>query len=150
MEDPAQHVLALEVKDGMPFNYERDDVHHRIVITVDGAFQMSEALATIERRRAEDDSSRGVLYDLRHLIGQPNMEELRQLLRADSSISAEGQPRGPLAVVATASSLYTKACTFAALAQSKFRIRVFRDVSEAESWLSAHTADRSSAQVTTP
>jgi len=128
----------------MPFKYERDDVHHRIVITFEGAFRMSEALASIERRRAEDTCSHAVLYDIRHLAGNPDMEELRQLLRADSSISTGGQPRGPLAVVATASELYTKACTFAALAQSKLRIRVFRDLGEADSWLRAHTNDRSS------
>ncbi|MBZ5633226.1 MAG: hypothetical protein LAO55_08860 [Acidobacteriia bacterium] len=132
----------------MPFRYERDDVHHRIVITFEGAFQMSEALASIERCGAENTWSQAVLYDVRHLVGQPDMDELRQLLHADLSIPTGGQARGPLAVVASAPSLYTKACTFAALAQPKLKIRVFRDLSEADSWLSAHTNHRSSLQGT--
>ena len=131
----------------MPYRYERDDLHHRVVLTFEGPFEMSEALASIERRRAENTWSRGVLYDLRHMIGQPGMAELRQLLTEDLAIPAGGQ-RGPLAVVAAASSLYTKACTFAALAQSKVRVRVFSDLSEACSWLTTLTNNPSSRRET--
>jgi hypothetical protein len=132
----------------MSFIYERDDVHHRVVIRFEGAFQMREALASIERRRAEDTWSRGVLYDLRQMSGQPGMAELRQLLSEDLAIPAGGE-RGPLAVVAAASSVYTKACTFAALAQSKVRVRVFSDIGEADSWLTMLTDNPYSRQEAT-
>jgi len=132
----------------MPFKYERDEVHHRIVITFEGVFQISDALASVERRRAESATSQAVLVDIRALVGHPSLEDLRQLLREELSIPTGGRPRGPVAIVATASSLYTKACTFAALAQSKLKVRVFREVGEADSWLRAHTDDRSFLQGT--
>ena len=130
----------------MPFKYELDEVQKRVVITFDGVFQMSEALASIERRCADGTGSQAVLYDIRRLVGQPDMEELRQLLREYLSIPTGRQPRGPLAIVATSSSLYTKACTFAALARSGLRVRVFRDVGEADSWLNAHATEPSPLQ----
>lgn len=116
------------------------------MITFEGAFRMSEALASVERRRAESAVNHPVLVDLRQLVGQPDLEELRQLLREDLSIPTGGQPRGPVAIVATASSLYTKACTFAAMAQSRLKVRVFRDVAEADAWLKAQAAYRSPLQ----
>jgi hypothetical protein len=121
----------------MSFNYERDEVHKRIVITFAGAFEMGEALASIARRRAEGTWSHSVLYDIRHVVGLPDMEELRQLVREDLSIPTGGQPRGPLALVAASTSQYARACTVAVLAQFKVNIRVFRDLGEAHSWLSA-------------
>jgi hypothetical protein len=127
----------------MPFTYERDEVHQRAVITFEGAFLLSEALASVERRRVESAVTQPVLVDIRRLVGQPNLEDLRQLLREDLSIPTAGQSRGPIAIVATVSSLYAKACTFAAMAQSKVRVQVFRDVGDADSWLKAQANDRS-------
>ena len=128
----------------MPFKYERDDVRHRAVITFEGEFRMSEVLASIERRRVESAVTQPVLVDIRRLQGQPDLEDLRQLLREDLSIPTGGQPRGPIAIVATGSLLYTKACTFAALAYSKVKVRVFRDMVDADSWLTAQANDLSS------
>ncbi len=125
----------------MPFKYERDDARGRIVISFEGAFELSEALASIERRRAENSPDQAVLYDIRHVAGEPTLDEIRELYRADSSIPTGGRLRGPLAIVAAASGLYTKACTFAALAEPRLRIRVFREVSEADSWLNAHASE---------
>lgn len=127
----------------MPFQYQLDEVQHRVVITFEGAFRMSEVLASVELRRVEGAATRAVLVDVRRLVGQPNLEDIRQLLREDFSIPTGEQPRGPVAIVATASSLYTRACTFAALAQSRLKVRVFRDVGDADSWLKAHTNNRS-------
>jgi len=132
----------------MPFTYERDEVHHRAVITFEGPFLLSEALASVEVRRAESAVSQPVLVDIRRLVGHPDLEDLRQLLRADLSIPTGGQPRGPVAIVATVSSLYTKACTFAAMAQSRLRVRVFRDVADADSWLRAQANNSSPLQET--
>jgi len=55
----------------MPFQYERDDVRHRTVITFEGEFRVNEALASIERRRAERAATEAVLVDIRRLVGQP-------------------------------------------------------------------------------
>jgi hypothetical protein len=89
-----------------------------------------------------------VLVDIRRLVGQPTLADLRQLLHEDLSISAGDQPRGPVAIVATVSSLYTKACTFAAMAQSRLKVRVFRDVADADSWLRAQANNSSPLQET--
>jgi len=132
----------------MPFTYQRDEVRQRAVITFEGAFQMGEVLASVERRRAESAASQPVLVDIRRLVGQPTLADLRQLLHEDLSISTGDQPRGPVAIVATVSSLYTKACTFAAMAQSRLKVRVFRDVADADSWLRAQANNSSPLQET--
>jgi hypothetical protein len=110
---------------------------------------MSDALASIARRRAENVWSQAVLYDVRRAVGQPDMEELRQLLSEDFSIPTDGRPRGPLAIVAATSSQYARACAVAVLAQFKVNIRVFRDMGEAEYWLRTFTDNRPSLQGTT-
>jgi hypothetical protein len=132
----------------MPFKYERDEVRQHVVITFEGAFRMSEVLASVARRRAESAATQPVLVDIRRLVGYPNLAELRQLLHEDLSIPTGDQPRGPIAIVATASSLYTKACTFAALAESRVRVRVFRDVADADIWLKGQANNNSPLQET--
>jgi hypothetical protein len=123
----------------MPYTYTRDDQRRRIVIALKGAFSAKEGLATVEQRRGEVGAvSYGVLYDLRGLIGQPTVGELKQFMDAEA-LPAAGeqplQPRGPIAFLVTEPALYEKACTYRALGRGKLEIEVFRDYEEADSWL---------------
>jgi hypothetical protein len=53
----------------MPTCYERDDVHRRVVITIQGPFEPADSLAAIERWRGEGVGAYGMLYDLRAMTG---------------------------------------------------------------------------------
>ena len=49
-------------------------------------------------------------------------------------------PRGPVALLATARALYGRLCRYAALGRlTTLTIGVFRDLDEAEQWLTAQT-----------
>jgi hypothetical protein len=50
------------------------------------------------------------------------------------------QTRGPVALLITDPVLYASACTYAALGRSKMRVSVFRELEEADLWLSAETS----------
>ena len=124
----------------MPFDYERDDDKRRVVITFWGVFQASDGFAAIQRHRAEDAWTYGVLYDLRELKGHPSLADLRQFMTEDApSPAAEKGPRGPVAFVATDPELYRKACSYAELGRGKVTIEVFRVREEADRWLAAHS-----------
>ena len=128
------------MKGPMPFDYERDDAQHRVVITFRGAFQASDGCAAIQRHHAEGVWTYGVLYDLRALTGHPTMADLRQFMTVDAPApSAETRRRGPVAFVATDSDLYRNACSYAELGRGMVTIEVFRVRDEADRWLAAHT-----------
>ena len=114
----------------MPIRYELDDVHRRVVVTVQGLFAPADFLAVIERRRADNTGAYGILYDLRGMTGEPTIADLRQFMSAAAQTT---RPRGPIALVATDPALYARACTYAAMGRStKLMIEVFRDLAEAE------------------
>jgi hypothetical protein len=125
----------------MPFTYDRDDHQRRIVITFHGQFQAEDGLASVERRRAErDTSSYGVLYDLRDLAGHPTIGDLKKFMSAEAPPPDAQQetPRGPFAILVTDPVLYSAACTYRALGRSTLTIEVFRDYAEADAWLKTH------------
>jgi hypothetical protein len=124
----------------MPVRYERDDAQRRVVVTVEGALQMSEMLAAIERQRADDTWNYGTLFDLRRVEGHPTVAELRDLMsQASVHPMAAGRP-GPIALLAIEATLYNRLCTYAALTQGKLTLEVFREVDEADRWLASHTS----------
>jgi hypothetical protein len=123
----------------MPIQYARDDAHRRLMVTVEGPFQRSEILTVIERQRAEDTWSYGLLYDLRRVTGHPTLAELREIMDDAAAWRAAEGPRGPVALLATEPIMYGRLCTYAALGQSKLTIQVFRDLDQADAWLAAAT-----------
>jgi hypothetical protein len=124
----------------MPVRYERDDTRRRVVVTAQGAFLTSDMLTVIERQRADDAWSYGILYDLRRMTGRPTLAELRELMDQAASRRPAERPRGPVAILVTDPVLYSVACTYAALGHSKLTIQVFRDLDEADLWLAAETS----------
>ncbi|HEV3062849.1 MAG TPA: hypothetical protein VGY48_31675, partial [Vicinamibacterales bacterium] len=119
----------------MPVRYERDDARRRVVVTISGAFQLDDILVIMERLRSEDTWAYGVLYDLRHVVGYPTMEDLQHIVAQAATREGEG-PRGPVALLANKPILYSKLCTYTALTRSTTRaVEVFRDLDEADKWL---------------
>jgi hypothetical protein len=78
----------------VPIRYELDDLLRRIVVTVDGPFQAEDIFAIMARQRAEHTWTYGTLYDLRGMIGEPTVEELRQLMSGAAELREEEGPRG--------------------------------------------------------
>src|ERR1700674_5117884 len=100
----------------MPIRYERDDVNRRVVVTVQGPFAVADFLAVMERQRADGAWTYGMLSDLRGMTGEPAIDDLRQFL---SEAARTTEPRGPVAILATAPAIYRRACTYAALVRSR-------------------------------
>ena len=124
----------------MAIGFERNDASRRVVITVQGAFELADILAVIERQRVEHARSYGLLYDLRGMTGSPNIDDLRQVLSEGTQSRPDEPLRGPIALLVTNPVLYGVACTYAALGRSKLTVEVFRDWDEADRWLAAHTS----------
>jgi hypothetical protein len=127
----------------MPIRYELDDLRRRVVVTVEGPFQTDDILAIMARQRAEHTWSYSMLYDLRGMTGEPTVADLRQLMSVAAELRQGEEPRGPVALVATDSTLYSRLCTYAALGRSNaLTIEVFRDRAEAEQWLTAQASEK--------
>jgi hypothetical protein len=123
----------------MPIRYELDDVHRRVVVTIEGPFQVEDILAIMARQRAEQTWAYGMLYDLRGMTGEPTIADLRELMSEAARRYLGQAPHGPVAFLATDPTLYGRLCTYAALGQSTaLTIGVFRDLDKAEEWLTAH------------
>jgi hypothetical protein len=119
----------------MPFQYDRDDVLRRVVVTFQGEFDLDDGLEVLKRNRLEELGSYGILYDVRGWTGPPSISDLRVFMSEEASnISREG-PRGPIAILATEPIMYNMACTYAVLGRPILNIKVFRDRAEAEAWL---------------
>jgi hypothetical protein len=118
----------------MPIRYELDDIFRRVVVTMEGPFAVVDFLAIMERQRGDNASAYGLLYDLRGMTGEPTIAELRQAL---SQSAQTHRRRGPIAILATDKALYDRACTCAAVGDSTLTVKVFRDLDEAEQWLTA-------------
>jgi hypothetical protein len=119
----------------MSIRYERDDARRRVVIIVQGTIEPDDMFAVIERQRLDDTWSYGVLYDLRLMAGRLTLAELRPILGRASQ--RRGAARGPIAILAADPIVYDMACAYAALGRSTLTIEVFRDLDEAEQWLTA-------------
>jgi hypothetical protein len=126
----------------MPMQYQRDDLRRRVVITYPGRFAPADALAAIERHHAEGVWGYGVLYDLRQLRGLlPAIADLKAHMERDAQRPIESsEPRGPVAIVTPDPIVYDIACTYAAIGRATMMtIQVFRDRTDAETWLTAQT-----------
>ena len=70
------------------------------------------------------------------MTGAPAIDDLRQFM---SEAERTTQPPGPLAIMAADPANYGRACTYAALVRATLTVGVFRNVDEAEQWLTAQT-----------
>ena len=123
----------------MPLTYVRDDARGRIVSVASGLVTVHDVLAIIDRQHAEGLWDYGVLYDARGSASLPTVEEMERTLGRIDAV-AGGRRRGPVAIVTTDPALFDMARVYATggkFAVVATRVRVFRDVEEARTWLDA-------------
>ena len=120
----------------MPFEVKQDDQLKRFEITGRGALDLPDLVAALERIREGDGWSYGVLLDLLLVTSLPSIGELRPIMELARS-GGPNDTRGPLAIVAVNPTLYGISCAYAALAQPRGRVQVFRDRDDAKEWLAS-------------
>jgi hypothetical protein len=125
----------------MPIEYERNDARELVVATGSGSFHIADVVALFERMREDRTWTYAVILDIRRLAGRPTVDDLRLFADIAARPDVQQQPRGPLAIVASDSTMYGMACAYASMARGR-RIEVFRDRGEAERWLTAHHRPR--------
>ena len=118
----------------MSVRYERDDTARRVVVTIQGPFEVADFSAVIARRQADDTGAYGTLFDLRGMTGEPSIANLREFM---STAAQTARPRGAIALLATDPAIYARACTYATMMghSTALTIAVFRDLVEAAQWL---------------
>ena len=118
----------------MPIRYERDDQRRRAVMAITGTFDPVELLRQVEEHRSGGAWTYGLIYDLRTMSGEPTTDTLREFTAEIQRRPGEA-PRGPVAIVTNNPSMYSRACTYAAMAREHATFAVFRYLNEAEIWL---------------
>jgi hypothetical protein len=126
----------------MAYQYHRDDVNRRVVVTIAGRYSKDESLEIVRRHQMEAIGSYGILYDLMNMTGKQTLAEMREVIA--NKLSSNVGRLGPVAVLACEPEVYSAACTYAALASGKLVIviEVFRDRADAETWLTQMTGGR--------
>jgi hypothetical protein len=119
----------------VPITYERDDARCVVTVTIDGAFDLREIIATLNRQASEDSWHYARLYDHRHIQPPPTNDDVRGLLDAVRRHIREYGPRGPVAVVADQPAVYGMVRMYMTLADEEPAVAVFRDVPAARVWL---------------
>jgi hypothetical protein len=120
----------------MPIHYERDDAHHRILVTSVGTVSLDDAMAIIDRQAAEGAWSYSVLYDARASAATPTPRDLHQLLLRVGTLTAEHGPRGRVALVVLDPKLSKMGRRYASLGDlTSLDVCVFASIEEADRWL---------------
>lgn len=122
----------------MPFDYARDDVRRRLTITTTGNLTREEMLSVLERQADEGTWSYSVLYLAQDVTSFPRADDMRMLVSRVASLAASHGRRGPVAIVDARPTAYGMWRMYEALAEDlPLRLKICRDVDEAETWLSA-------------
>src|SRR3954452_11433843 len=124
----------------MPITYERDDQRRRIIVTAAGTLTRDEMLAVVERQAREGTWGYGLLYDSRRMTNSGTAADVRVGLRHVEALSRTHGERGPVAFVTTMPASYDMIRLYSTLAGQRHQpVEVFRDVGDAERWLTIHT-----------
>lgn len=118
----------------MPIDVTRDDQAKRLLAVARGDFRAQEFVDLLQQLQA-GAWSYGVLMDVRLVHGAPTIDELRPLLLTIKRLQEATGPRGPVAIVAGGAIIYGVACAYAAMAEPRGRVEVFRDRDDAGQWL---------------
>ncbi len=126
----------------MPLEYTLDHEKRRLVVVWRPPVELDDVVATAERQAADGAWSYGVLHDFRALVTTTRSADsagARQVLDIIKRIGEKHGKRGPVAIVATGSTVGT-AQAYAILGerQGTQETQVFWDREDAEAWLDAH------------
>jgi hypothetical protein len=123
----------------MPITYERDDALRRILVTTIGDVGLEEMLAVVDRQANEGTWQYGMLYDSRRVSSVASQADVRIGLKHVDTVSRTHGSRGPVAFVTTMPAAYGMVRMYSTLAgQLHQSVEVFRDIGDAERWLTAH------------
>jgi hypothetical protein len=81
----------------MAIRYNRDAGRKCAVITITGAFDLSEVRTCVVQHRTEGGRECGLLYDTRYMTSRPTTDMLREFAVGMKPRAGE-LPRGPVAV----------------------------------------------------
>lgn len=123
----------------MPITYERDDRRHRIIVTLEGTFDVDEIVATLDRQASEGTWHHTRLYDLRALREAPTSPQIKALLGHVRERTRVHGLRGPVAVVTDHLAVYGMVRMYMSLGENDGTVEVFRDIAAADRWLTART-----------
>jgi hypothetical protein len=83
----------------MPIEYERDDPHRLIAVTVTEPYTVADILSVIDRQMADDTWGYAMLYDWRAVTRLPAEAEVRQAAERVKIVGG-GRERGPVGIIA--------------------------------------------------
>jgi hypothetical protein len=119
----------------MPVQYERDDVRHRIRVTISDPITVTDLIASVERQFTDGAWRYGLLVDARSSFRAPQPTDMRSFVTGVRELIAAHGPRGPIAVVARESGAIIGAQLYNFFGQKMEPIETFWDVDEAQQWL---------------
>jgi hypothetical protein len=119
----------------MPVQYERDDVRHRLRVTVTSPFTAADLIASVERQLAEGAWPYGLLVDSRAQVAALRPDDMRAFVSRVRELIAAHGPRGPIAIVARESGPITVTQRYIYLSERLEPIEVFWDLDDAQRWL---------------
>ena len=83
-----------------------------VIITFKGPFQVADVIALLEQQLEDGTWTYGLLIDTRGMTGRPTLADLREFIKMESGTDSAQRSRGPLALVATDSTIYATACVY--------------------------------------
>jgi hypothetical protein len=120
----------------MAISYEQRDQQRIVRLAIDGPFDAAEAAGMLDRLDVEGRIAYGILWDLRRMTASPTTDELWSFSRDYAHQRADSaDPRGPIAIVTNDDGMYERACLYVVMAQPRLEADVFRQIDEAEKWL---------------
>lgn len=120
----------------MPLEYVQDDARRLVRMTMRDPVSLEERVAALERKFADGAWAYGLLIDARGLATAANPAFVRAFRSRVADLVAAYGPRGPIAIVAKASSTISAAQMFVILGRDPTEtIEVFWDLDEALRWL---------------
>jgi hypothetical protein len=122
----------------MAVTYERDDVRRRVVVTIVGEATVLDVVGIINRQLSEGAWQYAILYDSRLDTSQTPTSEVRAIVDHVARCITQHGPRGPVAIVTPHPANFGMSRMYSTLGDSmKLTVEVFREMPEAEEWLSA-------------
>jgi hypothetical protein len=132
--------LIAVITDAMPLQYERDDIRHRLRVTLADPFSATDLIASVERQFAEGAWRYGLLVDARSTFQAPQPTDMRSFVASLRALITAHGPRGPVAIVAKKSGTIIGAQLYSFFSQKMEPVETFWDIDDAQQWLDERIA----------
>jgi hypothetical protein len=121
----------------MPIEYERDDQHRLIAVTVTEPYTVADILSVIDRQMADDTWGYATLYDWGAVTRLPAEAEVRQAAERVKTVGG-GRERGPVGVIAIgihAKQLLDVGLQYESLTKKLVPVEVLLTAAQLEDWM---------------